>query len=37
MPTSTRVLDASNIAIFENRASPNVDEVDHVVATATVS
>jgi hypothetical protein len=30
------VLPDSNIAIFENRASPDVDEVDHVVTNATV-
>lgn len=30
------VLPESNIAIFENRASPDVDEVDHVVTNATV-
>jgi hypothetical protein len=30
------VLLDSNIAIFENRESPDVDEVDHVVANATV-
>jgi hypothetical protein len=30
------VLPDSNIAIFENRESPDVDEVDHIVANATV-
>ena len=30
------VLPDSNIAIFENRASPDADEVDHVVTNATV-
>jgi hypothetical protein len=30
------LLPVSDIAIFENRASPDIDEVDHVVANATV-
>ena len=35
-PHRAWVLADSNIAIYENRESPDVDEVDHVVANATV-